>query len=266
MRTDIVRLIHTEAPEKPACFETQGEWTQYLVSAHEAGQKVVRRVDTGKHAGKRETHFAVLPVGQQSHCAECSQKRRDVMKAAGRCFPVNPPKQQEPEGHPDQPAAGRRFDLSGIATIERLKAGKKGPEESRYLALDIDVEFQRVEASVCAFFDDMLAAFLYRQELAGRVVRNASLKPISYAQQVTGATVCIDRQTFHNSDISNFVITPIDGTAVALACRITLYPGKANCNDLLGRIKDGVRIRIQGPDDLFDQAEDHKPQRQGALI
>lgn len=268
MRTDIVKLIHDEAPQRPACFETHGDWTRWLVGAHEAGLKVVRRVDTGKHSGKRETHFAVLPVGQQSHCMECSQARRDTMKAAGRCFPVRAPAPAPKPAAEDCTPARNRFEVDGIATLIGLRvAKKKGAEDSRLTTVRLAVEFPKVDARVCAYFDEMLVPFLYRQELAGRVVRNTSLRPVAYAHQLQDAQVEVDRQTFPRADVGNFVITPIDGTSVTLGCVVTLYPGKANVSHLIDRVQEGVRMRIVGAPDLFDEVEDApKPQAQAALI
>lgn len=265
MRTDIVRLIQSSSPKAPACFDSQTQWVEWLVSAHSAGRKVVRRVDTGKSAGKRETHFDVLPVGQQSHCVECSARRKEAMQAASRCFPVSAPNApQEPETEADE-TIGSRFEVSGMATLDSLKPKKRGSEDDRYLALELSVSFPKVAASVCAYFDDMLTAFLYRQELGCRVVRNTAMRPVGFAQTISGAAVDIDGQRFANSDVSRFVLQPIDGVTVSLSCQITIYPGKANCNALIGRIKEGVRIRIEGPDDLFHAPKQPAKTRQQAL-
>lgn len=255
----------------PACFNTQAEWTQWLVSAHKAGLKVVRRTDRGKHAGQRVTSFAVLPVGQQSHCVECAKGRQDRMKAEGRCFPVRPPAQRAQPAAQSETAAkksGSQFDVQGVATFSIVSAGKRGPEERRYLAIVLNVELQGIDAGVCAYFDPMLPAFLYRQDLGGRVVRNKALKPIAYDTRIEDATVEINRTVFHSADISNFVVSPIDGQRVTLRCRVAIYPGKANCSGLLSSVNEGVRLRITGPADLFDDqaAEAPKPQAQPALI
>ena len=268
MRTDIVRLIHDQAPKRPACFETHNEWTQWLVGAHEAGMKVVRREDLGKHAGHRVTTFKVLPVGQQSHCVECSQRRRDTMKAAGRCFPVAVAR---PAPAPVAAASPRRaqFEVEGVATLIGLRVlKKKGAEDSRLLTVRLAVEFPKVDAKVCAHFDEMLVPFLYRQELAGRVVRNTSLRPVAYTHQLQDAQVEVDRQTFPRADVHNFVITPIDGASVTLGCVVTLYPGKANVSHLIDRVQEGVRMRIVGAPDLFDDVDEEpasKPKAQLAL-
>lgn len=271
MRTDLVKLIRDEAPAHPACFDTQQQWVEFLVASHAAGGKVVRRTDVGKHAGNRKTAFKVLPVGQQSHCAECELRRRERMQAEGRCFPVRPPAPRQQPAKPEAPKrAASQFDVQGVATFSIVSAGKRGPEEKRYLAIVLNVELQGIDAGVCAYFDPMLPAFLYRQDLGGRVVRNKALKPIAYEHRIEDATVEINRAAFHGADISNFVVHPIDGQRVTLRCRVAIYPGKANCSGLLSSVNEGVRLRITGPADLFDElaaeASAPKPQAQPALI
>lgn len=86
----IVKLIADKPPARPDCFDTQDDWTRWLVAAHEAGEKVlqvVRRSDTGRTRGRRETHFEVLPTEQIDICRDCTEYRRNRMLAAGRCFP-----------------------------------------------------------------------------------------------------------------------------------------------------------------------------------
>lgn len=269
MRTDLVKLIRNEAPQHPACFDSQAQWVEFLVTAHASGLKVLRRQDIGKHRGQRVTSFAVLPVGQQSHCVECAKGRQDRMKAEGRCFPVRPPvTRQPPAPAPAQKSTRSQFDVSGIATFSIVSAGKRGPEDKRYLAIVLNVELVGIDAGVCSYFDPMLPAFLYRQDLGGRVVRNKALKPIAYDTRIQDATVEINRAVFNGSDISNFVVSPIDGQRVTLRCKVSIYPGKANTSGLLGSVNEGVRLRLTGPADLFDEApaETPKPDAQPALI
>lgn len=58
---------------------------------------MLRRVDVGRHRNKalgvdssvnRKTRFEVRPIGQQAHCADCTQRRQKQMQQASRCFPV----------------------------------------------------------------------------------------------------------------------------------------------------------------------------------
>lgn len=101
----LVALIVAGSPPRPACFESHQQWVQYLLGAHEDGKRVVRRVDVGKSSGNRRTWWEVLPVGQQSHCADCTDLRQMQMRAAQRCFPVRPPKGQVDADDDLQPAA-----------------------------------------------------------------------------------------------------------------------------------------------------------------
>lgn len=89
-RRSILQLIAETSPQRPACFNSHAEWVEWLTSAHQGGERVVRRVDTGKWSGNRVTYFEVLPVGLQRHCEDCTSIRRSRMQAERRCFPVRP--------------------------------------------------------------------------------------------------------------------------------------------------------------------------------
>lgn len=261
-RTDLIELIHTSAPKPPACFESRNEWTQWLVSAHAAGMKVVRRVDVGKHRGQRQTRFEVLPVGQQSHCAECSKARRERMEGEGRCFPVRPPAAAQAPAPQPQAKRQPRFEVEGFATLTKARLKRVNDD---VLAVVLGVMFPKLDAGVCAYFDEFLCMFLYRQTVGGRIVRNEALKPVSYARQLRDATVEIDRVTFPRADVAGFVVSPIDGNSVALQCSVTLYPGRANFSQLLGRYQQGVRMRIVGAPDLFDDEPEQPKSAEFAL-
>ena len=95
MRFLVVQLIAENPPERPACFDTQQDWGSWLVSAHEAGERVVRRVDVGRtradrragRPGNRQTYFEVLPLEQIDICRDCTSLRRGQMTRDGRCTP-----------------------------------------------------------------------------------------------------------------------------------------------------------------------------------
>lgn len=94
-RRPVIELIVANPPARPACFETQEAWESWLVTAHAAGERIVRRVDVGRtradrragKTGNRHTHFEVLPVDQIDYCSDCTSIRRERMRAAGRCSP-----------------------------------------------------------------------------------------------------------------------------------------------------------------------------------
>ena len=103
--------------------------------------------------------------------------------------------------------------MQGIATFSIVSAGKRGTEDKRYLVIVLNVELQGIDAGVCAYFDPILPAFLYRQDLGGRVVRNKALKPIAYEHRIQDATVEINRgaSTVQTSAASS--LHPIDTSA-----------------------------------------------------
>lgn len=88
---------------------------------------------------------------------------------------------------PQRPA----FKVSGVATIKHLNVRKEGPEDEKILAVDVKLEFSKVDRRLCAYFDDALEAFLWRGDTNALIVRNGLLSPVAYSNQVTGATVKI---------------------------------------------------------------------------
>lgn len=89
MRIAIVTLVHTSAPARPACFPCDDDWHSWLVSAHEAGDRVVRRVDEHQRTPQRRTHYELLPTRQIDYCSSCTEAHQRRMRAAGRCHPCD---------------------------------------------------------------------------------------------------------------------------------------------------------------------------------
>lgn len=84
-RRTLARLIVEEYPRRPACFESDRIWREWLLSAYQAGDRVARRVDVGKSRGERETWYALLPTQQIDYCVDCTLRRQQQMLAQGRC-------------------------------------------------------------------------------------------------------------------------------------------------------------------------------------
>lgn len=89
MRIAIVTLIQTSAPARPACFTDDAEWYSWLVSAHEGGDRIVRRVDQNQRTPNRSTHYELLPTRQIDYCSECTEAHQRRMRAARRCHPCD---------------------------------------------------------------------------------------------------------------------------------------------------------------------------------
>lgn len=89
MRVAIVTLIRQSAPQRPLCFDSDSLWHQWLADAHNTGTKVTRRMDTGRHLGKRKTRYVILPITRINFCADCTSIRRCQMVAAKRCYPFS---------------------------------------------------------------------------------------------------------------------------------------------------------------------------------
>jgi hypothetical protein len=80
----IDRLLASELPPMPACFDSTAQWAGYLRESHASGAPVVRRSDTGKWRGQRQTRFVFRPIGDLP-CMDCSIGYARQMAAKGRC-------------------------------------------------------------------------------------------------------------------------------------------------------------------------------------
>jgi len=87
VRFKVIHLIQIAAPARPACFDSHGEWQQWLTDAHITGVRVMRRVDSGSKSLKRSTHYVVLPTERIDYCCDCTSIRRAAMQRQGRCSP-----------------------------------------------------------------------------------------------------------------------------------------------------------------------------------
>lgn len=81
-------LIAAQPPARPACFDNDPSWVAWLIAHHQAGERVVRRVDVGQKTAGRRTFFQVLPLDAINHCQDCDAARRTRMLNAGRCAPT----------------------------------------------------------------------------------------------------------------------------------------------------------------------------------
>lgn len=124
-------LIARHAGPVPACFDSLDEWRMWLTLAHAGGQQVLRRVDVGRHRNKalgvdssvnRKTRFEVRPIGQQAHCADCTQGRQRAMQQANRCFPVKTKIGAETMSIIEKGELVRRYELARDKGVPREQA------------------------------------------------------------------------------------------------------------------------------------------------
>lgn len=144
------------------------------------------------------------------------------------------------------------FKVSGLATIRHLNVRKEGPEEEKIIAVDVKMQFSKVDRRLCAYFDDSLEAFLWRGDTDALIVRNAFLSPVVYLNEIGSATVEIGLQKFHGCEVKKFSIQPADGGVITLGCSVSLYPNASDVSDLAKIVQDDERVTIEGPPDLFD--------------
>ena len=148
---------------------------------------------------------------------------------------------------PTRPA----FKLSGHASIKHLNVRKEGPDDEKILAVDVKLEFKRIDRRLCAFFDESLEAFLWRGETDALIARNTYLAPVTYLNSVLGANVEIDGRQYHGVDVKKFSICPEDGGVITLGCTITVNPNSSDVSELARSVQDDVHVSIEAAPDLF---------------
>jgi hypothetical protein len=147
------------------------------------------------------------------------------------------------------------FKVSGLAQIKHLNVRKEGPEDEKILAVDVKLLIKGVDRAICDYFDDALAAFLWRHETSGLIVRNAFLEPVRFLNMISSASVTIELQQFVGCEVKKFDIQPRDGGIVDLTCSVSIYPSAGDVSDLAKRVQDEARVLIEGPPDLFDSTQ-----------
>ena len=143
------------------------------------------------------------------------------------------------------------FKLSGMAAIKHLNVRKEGPDDEKILAVDVKLEFKKVDRQLCAYFDDALEAFLWRGDTNALIVRNAFLLPVVYLHTIASAQVKIGTKTYFGCEVKKFGIQPNDGGVITLTCSVSLNPSASEVSDLAKLVQDEERVEIDGPPDLF---------------
>ena len=143
------------------------------------------------------------------------------------------------------------FRLHGQATIKHLNVRKEGPEEEKILAVDVKLEFKKVDRRLCAYFDPALEAFLWRGDTDALIVRNNFLNPVGYANLIEGVTVTIGTHSYSGCQAKKFSIEPKDGGVITLTCSVSLNPNADDVSDLAKLVQDEARVEIEGQLDLF---------------
>lgn len=77
-------LLSEDVPAPPPCFPSDELWREYLLLVHISGARIVRRQESGRHAGERQLRYvwAIQPLMQ---CEDCNAEYERRMTACGRC-------------------------------------------------------------------------------------------------------------------------------------------------------------------------------------
>ena len=87
MKPTMAAIILGTCPPRPACFDNDVQWREWLVSAHSAGTRVTRRIEVQQGSAARYTFQRALAADDIDYCADCTVKRQQKMLDADRCAP-----------------------------------------------------------------------------------------------------------------------------------------------------------------------------------
>lgn len=154
------------------------------------------------------------------------------------------------------------FRVSGLASLKHLNVRKEGPEDDKILAVDVKLQFSKVDRRLCAYFDEALEAFMWRGDTDALIARNAFVAPIAYANEISNASVEIAGRSFSGCDVKKFAMSAADGGVMTLTLSVSLYPNSGDVSDLAKLVQDDASVTIEGPPDLFAAEPDEQPSAQ----
>jgi hypothetical protein len=144
-----------------------------------------------------------------------------------------------------------RLRLSSHATVKSLKIRKEGPEDRRFLAVDLRLLFNDVDRMICDYFDPALSDFLFRAESGGLVVRNEWMSPVQYHLTERGCLMEIDHDIFRGCEVRSFAVAPVAGGRICLGCSVSFFPGAQDVTHLARLVESQAMVTIASHLDLF---------------
>lgn len=86
----VMWLIQHDPPPTPLCFRDRAQWQDYLTQLAASGERITRREDTGKHAGRRVVRVVFARI---DYCQDCQigGSHQQAMAEQRRCILANAP-------------------------------------------------------------------------------------------------------------------------------------------------------------------------------
>lgn len=150
------------------------------------------------------------------------------------------------------------FKIHASGTIEHVNVRKQGPEDDKFLALDVKLSVKNVAHEICAYFEPAIVDFLWIKGNDGLIVRNMFLEPLRFFNIVEGASAEIGGMSFLGVEAKKFSIQPKDGGVVDMIFSVTiLHPTAEEVSKIARLLQDDLSIKVEGAPDMF--APDHEP-------
>ncbi len=137
------------------------------------------------------------------------------------------------------------FAVEAAGQILHLNVRKVGSDDEKELVVDAKLILRAVSRELAAFFDEALAAFLWRQDAEGLYVRNPWLSTVRYGCIVRDVRVGVGALVFQNCDVRKFALDPIDGGLFHLTCVAELAPTSKQLGELGKIVQEEAHLSLK---------------------
>lgn len=173
IRRTVIQIVAETAPPPPPCFNSRAQWHEWIVSAHESGEPVLHRYDTGRYwTSQRTARKEVRPRYQLDYCSDCCKTHQRQMMKENRCMHATT----------DEPKTAHEAEIARL-TAELKKANEESHAQQEGALLYIAAMVHKIGGAVELSAKDMQAAMkleLSRADQAdgGLWLRTAKAEPL----------------------------------------------------------------------------------------
>lgn len=152
-----------------------------------------------------------------------------------------------------EPEKRQPFKIHASGTIEHVNVRKQGPDDDKFLALDVKLSVKAVSREICGYFEPALTDFLWFQGSEDNlIVRNRFIEPLRFLNIVEGASAEIGGMSFLGVEAKKFSIQPKDGGVVDMIFSVTiLHPTAGEVSKIARLLQDDLGIKVEGAPDMF---------------
>lgn len=138
----------------------------------------------------------------------------------------------------------RKFNYEGLASIIHMNTRKEGPEDDKYLTIDLKLT-AIADKSIFDYFDDRISEALYTDIGA---VRNTMIGPITFNYELEHYALEVMARYFYEVRIKKFILQPMDGRLVETSFQVSFKPMADDVARLAEYLQDAIAIKVKPMD------------------